>query len=68
MHIFLRMEGMLDFICMGCEERVESGNNLKILEHSGTRTHNLEIRIQSIYRLSYLGFMKTLLLKWPLYI
>ena len=50
-----------------CEERVESEKiqNLNSCPH-GTRTHNLEIRNRMLYRLSYPGLMKALLITFIL--
>ena len=52
---------MLDFICMGPVDLPgvrwkQQNTKWKILVHSGTGTHNLEIWSPMLYRLSYTGF------------
>ena len=56
MHLLPRLNALLDLICMGlvdlpraCEKRKITKR--KILANSGTRTHNLKIRSQTLYRL-----------------
>ena len=53
MHLLLRMNVMLDFICMGSVDlrgarEKEKKLKGKVLANSGTRTHNLEIRSQTL--------------------
>ena len=56
MHLLPRLNGILDFICMepvdlpGVHQKRQN-TNWKILAHSGTRTHNLEISSLVLYRL-----------------
>ena len=71
MHLLPRINVMFDFICMdsvdmrGARGKRKRITKWKILAHSETRIHNLEIRIQS-YWASH-DWWKALLLKWPLY-
>ena len=66
-----RMNVMLEFISMATVDlpgarRKRQNTKRKILADSGN--HNLEISTGMLYRLSYPGLMKSVLLKWPLYI
>ena len=54
MDLLPRMIAIVDVICFG------SVDQWNMFARSGTRTHNLEIRSQSLYRLSLPGWMTTL--------
>ena len=67
-NILPRMNGMLDFICMGPVDlqgarRKRQNSKWTILAHNGTRTYSIEIFFLTLYRLSYPGIDETFPIK-----